>query len=108
MRGSARGAPRRRPETRQDGGWGDRRAANAAEPTAATRPRGGSPTIRWATRALLASRGKLGRADLASYRCGGLSFADILGIIGLISEYTVATFPANLDRTRIDPQYRLG
>jgi alkylhydroperoxidase family enzyme len=61
-----------------------------------------------ATRALLASRGKLGRAELASYRERGLSFAEILEIIGVIGEYTVATFSANLDRTRIDPEYRLG
>ncbi|RDC71297.1 alkylhydroperoxidase [Rhodovulum sp. 12E13] len=61
-----------------------------------------------ATRALLASRGKLGRAELARYRERGLSFAQILEIIGVIGEYTVATFSANLDRTRIDPEYRLG
>jgi alkylhydroperoxidase family enzyme len=61
-----------------------------------------------ATRALLASRGKLGRAELASYEERGLSFPEILEIIGVIGEYTVATFSANLDRTRIDPEYRLG
>jgi energy-converting hydrogenase Eha subunit H len=61
-----------------------------------------------ATRALLASRGKLGRAELARYQERGLSFAEILEIIGVIGEYTVATFSANLDRTRIDPDYRLG
>jgi alkylhydroperoxidase family enzyme len=61
-----------------------------------------------ATRALLASRGKLGRAELARYQEGGLSFPEILEIIGVIGEYTVATFSANLDRTRIDPEYRLG
>ena len=61
-----------------------------------------------ATRAILASRGKLGRAELASYQERGLSFAEILEIIGVIGEYTVATFAANLDRTRIDPEYRLG
>ncbi len=60
------------------------------------------------TRALLASRGKLGRAELASYEERGLSFSEILEIIGVIGEYTVATFSANLDRTRIDPEYRLG
>ncbi len=61
-----------------------------------------------ATRALLASRGKLGRAELAGYHDRGLSFPEILEIIGVIGEYTVATFSANLDRTRIDPEYRLG
>jgi alkylhydroperoxidase family enzyme len=61
-----------------------------------------------ATRALLASRGKLGRAELASYQERGLSFPELLEIIGVIGEYTVATFSANLDRTRIDPEYRLG
>ena len=61
-----------------------------------------------ATRALLATRGKLGRAELASYREKGLTFPEILEIVGVIGEYTVATFSANLDRTRIDPEYRLG
>ena len=61
-----------------------------------------------ATRALLASRGKLGRAELAGYQDRGLSFAEILEIIGVIGAYTVATFSANLDRTRIDAEYRLG
>ena len=61
-----------------------------------------------ATRALLASRGKLGRAELAGYQERGLSFPELLEIIGVIGEYTVATFSANLDRTRIDPEYRLG
>ena len=61
-----------------------------------------------ATRALLGSRGKLGRAELARYQERGLSFPEILEIIGVIGEYTVATFSANLDRTRIDPEYRLG
>ena len=61
-----------------------------------------------ATRALLDSRGKLGRAELARYQEQGLSFPEILEIVGVIGEYTVATFSANLDRTRIDPEYRLG
>lgn len=61
-----------------------------------------------ATRALLSSRGKLGRAELASYEDRGLSFPEILEIVGVIGEYTVATFSANLDRTRIDSEYRLG
>jgi hypothetical protein len=56
-----------------------------------------------APRALLASRGKLGRAELASYEERGPSFPEILEIIGVIGEYIVATFSANLDRTRIDP-----
>jgi len=61
-----------------------------------------------ATRALLARRGKLGRAELARFEERGLTFAEILEIIGVIGEFTVATFAANLDRTRIDPHYRLG
>jgi len=61
-----------------------------------------------ATRALLASRGKLGRAELASYEERGLSFEEVLEIIGVIGEYTATTFSANLDRTRVDPEYRLG
>lgn len=61
-----------------------------------------------AARALLASRGKLGRAELACLQERGLSFAEILEIVGVIGEYTIATLSANLDRTRIDPEYRLG
>lgn len=61
-----------------------------------------------ATRALLESRGKLGRAELARFQDRGLTFPEILEIVGVIGEYTVATFSANLDRTRIDPEYRLG
>ena len=61
-----------------------------------------------ATRALLDSRGKLGRAELARFTEAGLAFEQVLEIIGVIGEYTVATFAANLDRTRIDPEYRSG
>ncbi|WP_157933069.1 carboxymuconolactone decarboxylase family protein [Roseovarius salinarum] len=75
---------------------------------------GGLPTQRRlalvvsATRALLRTHGKLGRAERAEYEAAGLGFEQLLEIIGVIGEYTMATYSANLDRTRIDPDYRDG
>ena len=60
-----------------------------------------------ATRALLDSRGKLGRAAQTQMAERGLRFDEMLEIVAVIGEYTVATFAANLDRTRIDPEYRM-
>ncbi|WP_371036307.1 MULTISPECIES: carboxymuconolactone decarboxylase family protein [unclassified Rhodosalinus] len=59
-----------------------------------------------AARALLEKRGQLGRAEMAEFARKGVDFDKILEIIGVISEYTLATYSANLDRTRIDPEYR--
>lgn len=64
--------------------------------------------LREATRAMIEARGKLGRAQIARYERQGLDFDLLLEIVAVIGEYTLATFAANLDRTRIDPEYRLG
>jgi AhpD family alkylhydroperoxidase len=59
-----------------------------------------------AARALIASQGRLGRAELHWFAERGLDTAALLEILGVIAEYTLATHAANLDRTRIDPDYR--
>lgn len=59
-----------------------------------------------AARALIASKGRLGRAEIGWFVDHGLDRAALLEIIAVISEYTLATYAANLDRTRIDPDYR--
>jgi alkylhydroperoxidase family enzyme len=61
-----------------------------------------------AARAVMAARGRLGRAELAAYERRGLDFEQMLEIVAVISEYTLATYAANMGRPRIDPDYRLG
>ena len=61
-----------------------------------------------AARALIAAQGRLARADLHWFAERGLDRAALLEILGVIAEYTLATHAANLDRTRIDPDYRSG
>jgi alkylhydroperoxidase family enzyme len=59
-----------------------------------------------AARAIIASHGKLGQHDIGRLPARGLRFEALLEIVAVISEYTMATLAANLDRTRIDPEFR--
>ena len=61
---------------------------------------------RWCAR--IAAQGRLGLAELPWFAERGLDRAALLEILGVIAEYTLATHAANLDRTRIDPDYRSG
>ena len=59
-----------------------------------------------AARQMIQHRGKLSRVELAQLQDRGLAFSELLEIIAVIGEYTIATYAANMDRTRIDPEYR--
>lgn len=61
-----------------------------------------------AARSILALKGKLPRHDIGRFARQGLEAEDLVEIIAVIGEYTIATYAANLDRTRLDPQYRNG
>jgi len=63
-------------------------------------------TVVLAARAIIASRGNLGQHDIGRFQARGLSFDALLEIVAVIGEYTMATLSANLDRTRLDPEYR--
>ena len=60
-----------------------------------------------ATRAVMERKGKLDRAQIGHFEDQGVSFDQLLEIIAVVAEYTLATYSANLGRTRIDPEYRL-
>lgn len=59
-----------------------------------------------ATRKIMASCGRLRRADIAAFNRRGLSFEELLEIVAIISCYTLATYANNLAQTRVDPQYQ--
>jgi len=60
-----------------------------------------------ATRRLVATDGRLGRAETAQFHERGLGEAELLEILTVIATYRLATAANNLARTRIDPEYRL-
>ncbi len=59
-----------------------------------------------ATRRILETHGALPRAELAHFARNGLDERDLLEVIGVIGQFTIATHANNLVRTRIDPAYR--
>ena len=61
-----------------------------------------------AARAVIESRGRIGRAEGGWFADQGLDRKAFLEIIAVVAEYTLATYAANLDRTRVDPDYRTG
>jgi len=61
-----------------------------------------------AARAILAAKGKLGRHEIGRLEARGVNFDDLLEIVAVIGEAKIATYAANLDRTRIDPHYRVS
>lgn len=59
-----------------------------------------------AARSVIATKGRLPRHEIGRFGDLGLSLEDLIEIIAVVGEYTIATYAANLDRTRLDPEYR--
>ena len=59
-----------------------------------------------ATQRILATHGRLPRAEIAYFAGFGLDEEALLEVIAVIGEFTIATHANNLVRTRIDPEYR--
>jgi alkylhydroperoxidase family enzyme len=62
--------------------------------------------ITHATRRILASHGRLGRAELGALERRGITRAELLELVAIIATYKLATYANNLARTRIDPEFR--
>jgi len=61
-----------------------------------------------AARSIMATKGRLSRHDIGRFGDLGLALEDLIEIIAVVGEYTIATYAANLDRTRLDPEYRVA
>jgi len=91
---------------------GEARAAEVPEPAIAAILRSALPeeprpaAVAEATGRIMATKGRLGRAEIAAFDRRGLGFAALLEIVGIVATYTLATHANNLARTRIDPHYR--
>src|SRR6056297_836379 len=59
-----------------------------------------------AARSLIAARGRLSQYEIGRFSDQGLVLEDLIEIVDVVGEYTIATYSANLDRTRLDPEYR--
>ena len=60
-----------------------------------------------AARSIIAARGRLSQYEIGRFADQGLVLEDLIEIIAVVGEYTIATYAANLDRTRLDPEYRV-
>lgn len=59
-----------------------------------------------AARSIIAARGRLSQYEIGRFSDQGLVLEDLIEIVAVVGEYTIATYSANLDRTRLDPEYR--